>query len=135
MQKYNFIAVFEPTDENGYSVYFPDVLGCITCGKTYEEALEMAKEALGIHLYEMEKDNLEIPNASKMSEIEIDEETEKGYILSPISVYPALVKEKLDNKAVKTNVTLPAWLKEMAELEKVNYSLLLQTALKEYLNV
>jgi post-segregation antitoxin (ccd killing protein) len=41
----------------------------------------------------------------------------------------------MDNKAVKTNLTLPAWLKEMAEAQGVNYSKLFQAALMDYLGI
>ena len=47
-----------------------------------------------------------------------------------VTIYP-----DLNNKAVKTNVTIPAWLKELAEEKGVNFSQLLQTSLREYLNV
>jgi len=134
MRKSTYIAVFEPSSD-GYGVYFPDLLGCVSYGKTYGEAEEMAKEALGLHLYGMEKDLDEIPEPSSIEKLSIAEETENGYILSPITVYPDVVKNELDNKAVKTNLTIPAWLKELAEERRVNFSQLLTVALKEYLNV
>ena len=46
-----------------------------------------------------------------------------------------MIRNELDNRAVKTNTTIPAWLKEIAEERGVNYSKLLQAALIEYLNV
>jgi hypothetical protein len=46
-----------------------------------------------------------------------------------------LVKNELDNRAVKTNLTIPAWLKEMAEAQGVNYSKVFQVALMDYLGV
>ena len=46
-----------------------------------------------------------------------------------------LVQNELDNRAVKTNLTIPAWLKEMAEKEGVNYSKLFQTTLIDYLGI
>ena len=42
---------------------------------------------------------------------------------------------KRDNERVKTNITLPAWLKRIAEEQKVNYSRLLETALIDYLQI
>ena len=45
------------------------------------------------------------------------------------------IKNELDNRAVKTNLTIPAWLKEMAEEEGVNYSKLFQAALIDYLGI
>ncbi|MDR1690207.1 MAG: type II toxin-antitoxin system HicB family antitoxin [Clostridiales bacterium] len=135
MRKSTYFAVFEPSNDGGFGVYFPDLLGLATYGKTYEEAEKMAKEALELHLYGMEKDNDEIPLPTMPDELPIDEETTSGYILSPITVYPDIVKNELDNRAVKTNLTIPAWLKDIAEEKNVNYSQLLTTALRDYLNV
>lgn len=136
MRKLTYFAVFESSKDGGYSVYFPDVLGCTSRGDNYEHSLKMAKEALGYHLYEMEKDKEEIPKASSSpNELNIFPETTPGYLITPITIYPDMVKSELDNRAVKTNITLPAWLKEIAEENNVNYSQLFTTALKEYLHV
>jgi hypothetical protein len=84
----------------------------------------------------MEKDNDVIPLPTKDPyKLEIYPETNKGYIISEITVFPDMVKNQLDNRAVKTNTTLPAWLKELAELQGVNFSQLLQTSLKEHLGI
>lgn len=52
---YVYPAVFDYAVD-GISVEFPDLPGCLTCGDTDAEAMEMAKEAMGLHLYGMEKD-------------------------------------------------------------------------------
>ena len=132
MRKLTYLAVFEPT-QTGYSVYFPDLPGCVSCGEDLEEAQKQAAEALGLHIYGMEKDGDNIPEASKMPQV--DPDTPKGYIVSPVTIFPDIVKNELDNRAVKTNLTIPAWLKELAEAEGVNYSKVLQTALMDYLGV
>lgn len=136
MRKLTYFAVFEPNKDGGYSIYFPDVLGCTSRGDNYEHSLKMAKEALGYHLYEMEKDKEDLPKASSTpNELDIFPETVQGYLITPVTVYPDLVRNELDNRAVKTNITLPAWLKEIAEENNVNYSQLFTAALKEYLHV
>ena len=56
MDKYVFPAVFDPAEEGGYTVTFPDQPGCITEGDTMEEAYQMPKECLTIHLWSMEDD-------------------------------------------------------------------------------
>jgi predicted RNase H-like HicB family nuclease len=132
MRKLTYLAIFEPT-ETGYSVYFPDLPGCVSRGEDFEEAQKNAFEALGLHIYGMEKDGDDIPVPSKMPKV--DPDTLQGYLVSPITVFPDLVKNELDNRAVKTNLTIPAWLKEMAEKEGVNYSKLFQTALIDYLGI
>jgi predicted RNase H-like HicB family nuclease len=137
MRKYTYFAVFEPkTNGNGYGVYFPDLLGCVSFGDDFDHAQTMAKEALGLHIYGMEKDGDDIPIPTKNPhELEVLEETNQGYVVSAITIYPDMVRDRLDNRAVKTNTTLPAWLKEIAEEQGVNFSQILQSSLKEHLGI
>ena len=136
MRKLTFFAIFEPNITGGYGVYFPDVIGCTSYGEDYEKAQQMAQEALGLHLYEMEKDGEEIPSPTiDPSKLEVDSETNDKYVISSVTVYPDLVKNRLDNRAVRTNITLPAWLKELAEEKDINFSHLLQASLKEHLGI
>ena len=130
MRKVSYPAVFEPS-ENGYSVYFPDLPGCISFGASFAEAQKEAEDALGLHLYGMEKDGEVLPAPSMIPQV--DPATAPGYLLSLVTVFPDIVANELDNRRVKTNVTLPAWLKEAAEAEGVNYSKLLEAALTDYL--
>jgi predicted RNase H-like HicB family nuclease len=132
MRKLSYWAVFEP-GKDGYSVYFPDITGCVSFGVTLEDAQREAVDALGLHIYGMEKDGDTIPAPSKTPEIY--PETTPGYLVAPIVIFPDMVKNELDNKRLKTNVTLPAWLKEAAEQRNVNYSRLLETALLDYLDI
>jgi len=136
MLKLTFFAVFEPDGTGGYGVYFPDIMGCTSYGEDYEKAQKMAQEALGLHLFEMEKDSEEIPMPTiDPTKLGIESETNESYVISGITVYPDLVKDRLDNRAVKTNTTLPAWLKELAEEHDINFSHLLQASIKEHLGI
>ena len=47
---HNFSVIFEPEAEGGYSVSVPELPGCFTHGKTFEEAKKMAKEAILAYL-------------------------------------------------------------------------------------
>lgn len=132
MRKLTYLAVFEPT-ETGFSVYFPDIPGCISCGQDFEDARQQATEALELHIYGMEKDEDTLPAPSKVPQI--DTETAQGYFVSPITVFPDIVRSEMDNRAVKTNLTIPAWLKERAEAQGVNYSKIFQAALMDYLGI
>lgn len=132
MKKLTYLAVFEPTGNGAFSVYFPQFPGCITCGENYEAAYKNATVALGMHLYSMYKDGDQISKAN--FDIEVDPDTQPGYLLTPISIYPKLIKNELDNKAVKTNITLPQWLKDWAVSENINLSQTLQTVLKDMYN-
>lgn len=132
LRKLTYLAVFEPSGE-GYSVYFPDLPGCISFGVTFEDAQREAADALGLHIYGMEKDGDIIPEASKVPVV--DPDTAPGYIVTPVVIFPDMVKNELDTRRVKTNITLPAWLKEAAEKKGVNYSRVLETALLDYLDM
>ena len=132
MRKLTYLAVFEPL-EQGYSVYFPDLPGCASHGDSFDEALREAGDALALHIYGLEKDGDSIPEPSVSPAL--DPSTAAGYLIAPVSVFPDLVRNELDNRAVKTNLTIPSWLKEIAEEEGVNYSKLLQAALIDYLGL
>ena len=135
MRKLTYFAVFESAQNGEYSVYFPDLLGCTSYGKNFEDALKMAGEALGLHVYGMETDNENIPAPSIPPDLNILPETLDGYIIVPVTIFPDVVKTVQDNKAVKTNITIPAWLKNRAEEAGINFSQVLQTALKECLGI
>lgn len=131
LDKYIFPAVFEPGENGGYCVTFPDLPGCITEGSALEEAIYMAKDALELHLYGMEEDNEEIPSPTPPEKLDIP----KGSFIVPITVYMPPVRDEMANKSVNKTVTLPRWLNKAAEEAKINFSQLLQQALKERLGI
>jgi predicted RNase H-like HicB family nuclease len=130
MRKLTYLAVFEIDESPGISVYFPDVPGCVSCGDTFDHALKMAKEALALHIYGLEKDGEVLPKRTDMIP-----QTGPRDMVVPVSIFPDMVKEELDNRREKTTITLPYWLKSAAEKEGVNFSRLLETALKETLEI
>jgi predicted RNase H-like HicB family nuclease len=130
MRKLTYLAVFETGEKQGISVYFPDVPGCVSCGDDFDHALQMAKEALSLHIYGMEKDGEVLPGRTDKIP-----ETGAGDMVVPVTVYPDIVKDEINNRREKTTVTIPHWLKSAAEAEGVNYSRLLETAIKETLGI
>ncbi|MFH1402370.1 MAG: type II toxin-antitoxin system HicB family antitoxin [Patescibacteria group bacterium] len=58
---YRYTTIFEPAEEGGYVVYVPALPGCVTQGETFEEAKEMAKDAVGGYLSVLKENNQEIP--------------------------------------------------------------------------
>ena len=130
MQNLTYLAVFEPSTD-GYSIYFPDLPGCISFGNDLEDAAHMAAEAASLHVYSLECDHEELPVPSTS----LPREDTEGNIVMPVTIHPDLFRLKKDNERVKTNITLPAWLKRIAEEQKVNYSRLLETALIDYLQI
>lgn len=131
MDRYIYPAVFEPGERKGYTVLFPDLPGCITEGDDMEEALHMAKEALELHLYGMEEDGDIFPKATAPENIT----TSGKAFVSLIEVWMPIVRDEMGNKAIKKTLTIPKWLNDIAEKNKVNFSQVLQSALKEYLGV
>jgi predicted RNase H-like HicB family nuclease len=130
MRKLTYLAVFEKDGNPGISVWFPDVPGCVSCGDNFDHALQMAKEALSLHIYGMEKDGEPLPERTDKIP-----ETRSGVLIVPVSVYPDIIKDKMNNRREKTTVTIPRWLKEAAEANGLNYSRLLETAIKETLEI
>ena len=129
MKGITYFAVFEPTN-SGFSVYFPNLPGCITVGETISECMSNAEEALGLHLWGLEKDNEEIPFPTNPPFDDMD----TGCFVMPITVYMDLVRNEMNNKAVKKTLTIPHWLNELAEQNNLNFSQTLQNALREQLN-
>jgi hypothetical protein len=62
-------------------------------------------------------------------------ETGPGDLIVSVSIYPDMVKDEINNRREKTTVTIPRWLKEAAEAEGINYSRLLEIAVKETLGI
>lgn len=128
--KYIFPALFS-YDDDGVSVEFPDLPGCYTCADSTEEALKMAKDALGLHIYGIEQDNEKTPLPSPINSLEL----EKGQVVVLVEVWMPLIRNIAENRAIKKTLTIPKWLNDMAETNNVNFSHVLQTALKDYLGV
>lgn len=57
----NYFAVFEPAEEGGFNVTFPDFPGCVTFGKNFEQAKKMAKEVLELWIEELNANKQIVP--------------------------------------------------------------------------
>lgn len=60
-----YTAIFEPAEEGGYVVSVPAIPGCVTQGDTFEEAVEMIKDALGGCLAVLKEEGQEIPKETE----------------------------------------------------------------------
>jgi predicted RNase H-like HicB family nuclease len=118
-------------DDDGISVEFPDLPGCVSCADTTEEATKNANEALRLHLWGMEKDNDVIPLPSDIRSLQLD----PNQILLLVEVFMPPIRERLNSRFIKKTLSLPAWLNAEAEAKGVNFSQVLQTALKDYLGI
>ena len=127
---YSYIAVIS-FDDDGISIDFPDLIGCFTCAENDNEIFKMAKEVLGLHLWSMEKDNEHIPEPSALKDIKL--ESNETAVL--IDIFMPSVRDRINNKVVKKTLTIPQWLNAEAERQGVNFSMILQNGLKQYLHL
>lgn len=122
---YPAIFTFE---NNQYWVEFIDLKGCFSTGTTLPEAIENSKEAMGLFL----EDLTEFPVCTTdIKSIKLED----NQIISFVSIDLEEHKRKYNNKSVKKTLSIPAWLNTIAEKENVNFSQILQTALKDYLKI
>ena len=129
MKKYFYPAIFH--EESGsYWVEFPGLDGCLTQGKTFEEAYKMATEALGLYL-EVEENIFEYPKALTVDEANLD----KNSSVVMVEFDEVEYLKKFGKQAVKKTLTIPEWLNVAAERENINFSQTLQNALIEQLSV
>ncbi len=123
-----------------YLVYVPD-MDIYTEGHDLEDAIEMARDAIGLKGISLEDDGIEIPEASGYQEAvaKAKEDTEdfdytEG-ILTMVDVDFIVYRRRIGNKSVRRNVTLPNWLNQEAEAANLNVSKVLQEALMERLAI
>lgn len=114
----------------GFVVYVPD-FDINTEGDTMAEAIEMARDAIGIVGIDFEDDGKALPVPSNLRDIKAKE----NEIVSLVDIDFTEYRRKNDTRAVKKNCTLPSWLNEKAEAACINFSSVLQEALKQKLNI
>lgn len=134
MAKYIYPAIFDPNENNGFTITFPDLPGCITEGDDLDEALLMAAEAMALHLYGLERDGDDIPHPSAPADISL-EDSDPGAFVSLVQARTEPIRNELQNRAVKKTLTVPQWLNDEAEAAGLNFSQTLQYALKEQLGI
>lgn len=129
---YFFSAIFNCT-EDGISVVFPDLPGCVTCADDYAEALYMAHDCLGDWLYTSERDNEFIPEPS--DPLKLKEGLKDNQLVVPVEIFMPTIRSKFDDKAVNKTVTVPNWLLNEGKNAGINFSQVLQEALMQKLGI
>lgn len=130
--KYAYPAIFTyDKNDDCYYVKFPDIENCFTDGKDLPEAIEMGEDVLSLMLCQMEDDGAEIPVPTNIKNIETNTDETLSLVFADTTEYRRLI----DNKAVKKTLSIPSWLNVMAEKKGVNFSAVLQNALKEQLGL
>lgn len=127
---YYYPAILQKEDV-GYSAWLYDIEGCISQGDTFEETIENLKEALGLFFEDYKENEAQIPTASDPEKIKL--ETNQMLVVMEFNWIEYIKKN--GKRAIKKTLTIPAWLNTMAEEKHINFSRILQSALKEQLNV
>jgi len=111
-----------------YLVDFIDLKGCTTSAETLQEAFYMAQDAMGLYL----DDETELPNVTiDFSDIKL----ETNQFISFVNIDMDEYRKKYNNKSMNKTVTLPVWLNTLSEKNDINFSQVLQKALKNELKI
>lgn len=131
MAKYLYPAFFKLEENGMYTVKFLDLPHCYTQGDNLTDAHEMATDVLNLTLYGMEEEQKPIPPATSPNNMNVPD----GCFVTLIAADTLEYRKFYDNKAVKKTLSIPQWLNTLAEREDINFSQVLQEALKERLHV
>ena len=129
-ERYFYPAVFTYEKGQEIAVVFPD-LDVATSGIDDDDALLSARELLSCTMCGLEEDNEAIPEPTPLNEI-IVESNERTVL---IDVYMPSIRQAHMNRSVNRTVTLPAWLNAAALEYNINFSQVLQEALKAKLHL
>ena len=119
-------AIFTPfCDREGYTVVVPDLPGCVTEGDSLIEAIEMGVDAAsGWILGEIEEGN-SFPAASTLEDIKTDGDSFVSLLVLDMNAYA----EQYGTKAVRRNITIPAWLDTYVQKNHLSLSKVVQDSL------
>lgn len=120
-------ACFYPDEEQegAYAVVVPDLPGCVSGGNTLAEAILMGTDAASGWVLDELEDGKPAPKASPLESITPD----PGGFVSILVLDMDAYAEKYGEKAVRKNLTIPAWLNTFAENNCINFSQVLQDSL------
>ncbi len=133
LMKYIYPAVFTevPAEEGGgYSISFPDWDGA-TMGKDLDDAYRMAEDFLGLACWDAEEDKEDLPIPSDPKTIKSSDNS----FVAMVSADTLTYKQKMNNRTVKKTLSIPEWLNTMAVENNINFSGVLQEALKKRLGL
>lgn len=127
--KNSYAIVLKPTSD-GYIVHVPDFdIG--TEGSNITEAIEMARDAIGLVGISLEDEQMTLPTPSALKDIKADSDD----VVTLVDVDFSEYRRRNELKTVKKNCTLPSWLCYEAEKANINFSQVLQNALKQELHI
>lgn len=126
----NTYTIIITPDNGDYIVYIPD-FEINTQGHDLTEAIEMARDAIGLMGITLEDENKPIPSPTRFQDISASPTD----IVTLVDVDFSEYRRKSDLKTVKKNCTLPSWLCYEAEKAHINFSQALQAGLKQALHI
>ena len=130
--RYAYPAVFEKEKEGGYSIFFPDIENCFTCGESIAEGMAMAEDVLALTLYSAyEEIDIPVPEASSSENMKVRKGSFATYVYCDTLEYRKMYR----NKAVKKTLSIPEYMNEAAMKAGLSLSQVLQDALKEKLHL
>ena len=135
-----FILNKNDDSEHPFLVCVPD-MEIFTEGDTFADAIEMARDAIGLTGISMEDNKEELPAPSDQTTAiaKVKQDTEdidfSQGVLTYVDVDFSGYRKKVDTKTVRRNVALPSWLNYEAEHAGINVSRVLQEALMNVLNI
>lgn len=127
--RYIYTAVIT-TDNGKCYARVPDIPGCVTTGRDVEDAIAQITDALSGCLVVWEDEGLPIPKPTAQSDIP----HENWDMLTLVNVDTLAYRAQTDTRAVRKNVSIPAWMAVMAERKGINCSKVLQDALARQLS-
>lgn len=128
--KYVYPAILTPEDD-GVIIVFPDIEGAYTDGASLEEALDHAEDVLNVMLLTMEEQHKEIHPPTPLASLIIPE----GSITALVRADTLAYSRRVDTKAVRKSVSIPAWMDALAKKHNLNLSNVLQNAIRRELNI
>ena len=112
-------------------VYVPD-FEINTEGADLADAMEMARDAIGLMGITMEDKGQELPAPSDLKTVTADADAE---LVTLVDVDFTEYRRANDMRTVRRNVSLPQWLNVQADRSGINVSAVLQKALKAELGI
>ena len=128
-----YLAIFYPYETGtGYTVEFPDLPGCITQGANLEEALEMAEDAASGWILSAIEDGEDVPSPSNNFDLK---DFENAVFINRVLLDMEEYAKKYGEKAINKTLSIPRWINTLAERQDINFSQVLQKALKKELGL
>lgn len=127
--RYLYTAILTPRGDGSYEARVPDIEHCVTSGRDLADAIDMVSDAAALMLTCLEDDKATIAPPTPYQSVTVP----TGSIATLISLDTDRYRKANNTRAVRKNVSLPAWMATMAEQRGVNCSQVLQDALRKLL--